>query len=32
MHICHNLDPSYEGKLYPKAEDGDLNWLVQLPR
>ncbi len=31
MHICHNLDPSYEGKIYPEIEEGDLNWLVQLP-
>jgi starch synthase len=20
MHICHNLDPLYEGRLYPKVE------------
>lgn len=31
MHICHNLDPLYEGRLYPKVEDGNLNWLIQLP-
>lgn len=31
MHICHNLDPLYEGRLYPKFEEGDLNWLIQLP-
>lgn len=31
MHICHNLDPLYEGRLYPKVEEGNLNWLVQLP-
>jgi glycogen synthase len=32
MHIVHNLDPLYEGRLYPKYEEGDLNWLIQLPR
>lgn len=31
MHIVHNLDPLYEGRLYPKHENGDLNWLIQLP-
>lgn len=31
MHIVHNLDPLYEGRLYPKFEEGDLNWLIQLP-
>ncbi len=31
MHICHNLDPSYEGRLYPSHADGDLHWLHQLP-
>jgi glycogen synthase len=31
MHICHNLAPDYEGKLYPKPEEGNLNWLIQLP-
>ena len=28
MHIVHNLDPLYEGRLYPKPENGDLNWLI----
>lgn len=32
MHIVHNLDPLYEGRLYPKYAEGDLNWLIQLPR
>ena len=31
IHICHNLDPTYEGRLFPKYEEGNLNWLVQLP-
>ena len=31
MHICHNLDPLYEGRLYPNVEDGNLEWLVGLP-
>ena len=31
MHICHNLDPLYEGRLYPKHEESNLNWLIQLP-
>lgn len=32
MHIVHNLDPLYEGRLYPKHNDGDLGWFIQLPR
>ena len=32
MHIAHNLDPSYEGRLYPSDADGDLHWLHGLPR
>jgi starch synthase len=31
LHICHNLDPSYEGRLYPAPQDGDLHWLHELP-
>lgn len=32
MHIVHNLDPLYEGRLYPNHSEGDLGWLTQLPR
>lgn len=31
IHIAHNLDPSYEGRLYPKPEDGYLESLHELP-
>jgi starch synthase len=31
MHICHNLDVTYEGRVYPKPDEGALEWLVQLP-
>lgn len=31
MHIVHNLDPLYEGRLYPKVEEGNLEWLIGLP-
>ena len=31
MHIAHNLDPLYEGRLYPKVEEGNLEWLIGLP-
>lgn len=31
MHIVHNLDPLYQGRLYPKVEEGDLAWLIGLP-
>lgn len=30
MHICHNLDPLYEGRVYPKEEEGSLQWLTGL--
>ena len=36
MHICHNLEPSYEGRLYPSPQMGTLegiykfdpNWVI----
>eukprot|EP01138_Halocafeteria_seosinensis_P003736 gb/GECG01003819.1/.p1 GENE.gb/GECG01003819.1/~~gb/GECG01003819.1/.p1 ORF type:complete len:2286 (+),score=259.53 gb/GECG01003819.1/:1-6858(+) len=31
IHIAHNLDPSYEGRLYPKPQDGRLEPLHGLP-
>lgn len=27
----HNLDETYEGRMYPKPEDGALTWLHELP-
>ena len=31
MHIGHNLDPLYEGRCYPKPEDGNLHHIHELP-
>jgi hypothetical protein len=31
FHIIHNLDPLYEGRLYPKKEDGLLSYIHELP-
>ena len=30
MHICHNLEPSYEGRIYPSAEQGNLERIYQF--
>ena len=38
MHICHNLEPTYEGRLYPSPQEGTLegiyqfdpNWLIDF--
>ena len=31
LHLVHNLDESYEGRIYPSSTDGDLYGLHQLP-
>jgi starch synthase len=31
FHICHNLQPTYEGRLYPSPEQGTLDNIHQLP-
>ena len=30
MHICHNLEPSYEGRLYPSPQMGTLQGIYQF--
>ena len=30
MHICHNLDPSYEGRLYPEKHEVRFEFVVHL--
>ena len=38
MHICHNLEPTYEGRLYPSPQEGTLeniyqfdpNWIIDF--
>ena len=30
FHICHNLEPEYEGRFYPSKEQGNLNYIHQL--
>ena len=30
MHICHNLEPSYEGRLYPSPQMGTLEGIYQF--
>mmetsp|Transcript_5356 Transcript_5356/g.8269 ORF Transcript_5356/g.8269 Transcript_5356/m.8269 type:complete len:541 (-) Transcript_5356:1308-2930(-) len=32
MHICHNLQESYEGRVHLDVKDGDLQELHQLPK
>lgn len=32
MHICHNLQESYEGRIYPEPRDGGLEYIHGLPR
>ena len=31
FHICHNLQETYEGRLYPSNEEGTLDHIHQLP-
>ena len=30
MHICHNLEPTYEGRLYPSPQEGNLDGIYQF--
>ena len=30
IHICHNLEPSYEGRLYPSPQEGTLEGIYQF--
>ena len=30
MHICHNLEPTYEGRLYPSPQEGTLQGIYQF--
>ena len=30
LHICHNLEPSYEGRLYPSPQMGTLEHIYQF--
>ena len=30
MHICHNLEPTYEGRLYPSPQEGNLEGIYQF--
>jgi len=32
IHICHNLNESYEGRIYPGPADGGLEYIHGLPR
>jgi len=32
LHICHNLQETYEGRIHPHNHEGDLNRVHQLPR
>lgn len=32
LHICHNLQETYEGRIWLDAKDGGLEGLHQLPR
>ena len=31
FHVCHNLEPTYEGRLYPGNNEGCLEFIHQLP-
>lgn len=31
FHICHNLEPTYEGRLYPSPQEGTCDHIHQLP-
>ena len=30
IHICHNLEPTYEGRLYPSPQEGNLDGIYQF--
>ena len=30
VHICHNLEPTYEGRIYPHGGDGTLEGIYQF--
>jgi len=30
IHICHNLEPTYEGRIYPSPQEGTLDNIHQL--
>ena len=32
FHICHNLAPTYEGRLYPSPQQGSLDHIHQVQR
>ena len=32
FHICHNLAPTYEGRLYPSPQQGSLDHIHQIQR
>lgn len=32
LHICHNLQETYEGRIHPHNHEGDLNRIHKLPR
>jgi glycogen synthase len=32
MHICHNLQETYEGRIYPSPREGALEFIHGLPR
>jgi len=32
VHICHNLQETYEGRIHPRDHEGDLNHIHGLPR
>lgn len=32
IHICHNLQETYEGRVHPHNHEGDLNRIHELPR
>lgn len=32
LHICHNLQETYEGRIHPHNHEGDLNRVHDLPR
>ncbi len=32
LHIAHNLEPTYEGRLFPQPNEGACEFIHQLPR
>jgi hypothetical protein len=32
LHICHNLQEAYEGRIFPDHRDGAVEKIHQLPR